>query len=755
MDAPIKTDFDTNARAAKSEALPHLPPEHPLAMPTQNLRDWSKVEAEQSSDRYRSANRLTLSLFLSRAIVFGGGITVTCYGGYEMYKVISIGPSITFLQWVLWGLFMLNFSWIALAFSSGFLGFFSLLRRPRNVIHIPATLESRTAVIMPIYNEAPSRVYGAMQAMIEDVAKTGLTAHFDFFFLSDTTDPSIWVAEERAFYALRARLSPDIRLYYRHRPKNTNRKAGNIADFVTRWGGAYEHMVVLDADSLMTGEAITGLAGLMESDPNAGIIQTLPLIINRNTLFARVQQFAARIYGPVIAEGLRLWMHRDGNYWGHNAIIRTSAFAAHCGMPDLKGKPPFGGHILSHDFVEAALIRRAGWAVYMVPGLVGSYEESPPSLIDLAARDRRWCQGNLQHSRVIGSKGFHWATRQHFATGIFGYLASPLWLLQLVVGILLTLQVTYIRPEYFTKEFSLYPAWPRFDAERSLALFATTMAILLAPKFFGLIVALFDGKTRRGSGGTLALFGSTFVEIIMSALFAPIMMVIQSGAVFEIILGRDTGWKTQRRDDGTIPLSDIIRRHRSHVALGVITGISAFLIATSLAAWMSPTIIGLILAIQISHMSGMLSLGLFLKRLRLLLTPEERHPPAIAVTATKLSDELTLLSLDSTEPLRLLHSDPILRERHEDMLTPVPYRPRGIIIPERALAEAKLSEARTIDEAESWLTAKERMIVLHDRALLSVIAGLKDGKGHEPAEVSHRELQALTNEEVSPKAAAH
>ncbi len=194
-------------------------------------------------------------------------------------------------------------------------------------------------------------------------------AAFDWFFLSDTTDPDIWIAEERAFVALRGRLGPQARIYYRHRPKNTARKAGNIADFVTRWGGAYEQMVVLDADSLMTGRAIVTLAAAMEADPDAGIIQTLPLIINRNTLFARVQQFAARIYGPIIADGLSCWMGRDGNYWGHNAIIRTAAFAAHCGLPHLSGKPPLGGHVLSHDFVEAALIRRAGYSVYMLPSL--------------------------------------------------------------------------------------------------------------------------------------------------------------------------------------------------------------------------------------------------------------------------------------------------------------------------------------------------------------------------------------------------
>ena len=209
---------------------------------------------------------------------------------------------------------------------------------------------------------------------------------------------------------------------------------------------------------------------------------------------------------------------------------------------------------------------RAGYTVYMLPGLGGSYEESPPSLIDLAARDRRWCQGNLQHARIIGARGFTLATRQHLANGIMGYLASPLWMAQLLVGIVLVLQSHYIRPEYFTKEFSLFPTWPRFDYERALQLFELTIGILLAPKFLGLAIALIEPRTRRGSGGALALIASTIVEIIVSAALAAIMMLIQSGSVAQILSGRDTGWNPQRRDDGSIPLRSIARRHRAHTA---------------------------------------------------------------------------------------------------------------------------------------------------------------------------------------------
>ncbi|MEA2834949.1 MAG: rane glycosyltransferase, partial [Methylobacteriaceae bacterium] len=395
----------------------NMPPEAPLDMPVQSLSHFDRRTRRQDPRA-----RFALGTWLARLAVFGGGLALTIYGAHEMYKVVEVG-GVTPLKWALLILFVGNFSWISVAFTAGVVGFLWLIFNRRHQASLPETLTARTAVVMPIYNEAPSRVFAAVQAMFEDVERSELGAHFDWFFLSDTTNPDIWIAEERAFLALRARLPDGSRIFYRHRPKNTSRKSGNIADFVTHWGGAYEHMVVLDADSLMTGRSIVLLAGAMEADADSGIIQTLPLIINRNTLFARVQQFAARIYGPVIGAGLSCWMGRDGNFWGHNAIIRTKAFGDHCGLPTLSGKPPFGGHILSHDFVEAALIHRAGWAVYMLPLLGGSYEESPPSLIDVSTRDRRWAQGNLQHIRVVPARGLHLASRQHFMTGIFGYLA--------------------------------------------------------------------------------------------------------------------------------------------------------------------------------------------------------------------------------------------------------------------------------------------------------------------------------------------
>jgi membrane glycosyltransferase len=717
MDA-LNTAAAINATPSKDavSVLPHgpaTPLEAPLLMPAQSFRRWKGSEERKPVNAHSKP-------WFQRLFVFGGALCLTFYGAYEMYQVVSVSGT-TLLQYALLVLFTLNFSWIALAFTSGLLGFLVLLKDPP-FTPMAQTLRTKTVIVMPVYNESTARTFAAVAAIRESVEATGLGAHFDYFILSDTTDPDIWIAEERAFIALRERLGADARLFYRHRPKNHHRKAGNISDFVTRWGGHYEQMIILDADSLMTGYCIVRLAGAMEADPDAGIIQSLPLIINRNTLFARLQQFAARIYGPVIATGLSQWMGRDGNYWGHNAIIRTKAFADHCGLPDLAGRPPFGGHIMSHDFVEAALMRRAGWSVYMLPDLTGSYEESPPSLIDVSVRDRRWCQGNLQHSRILAARGFKMATRQHFATGIMSYLASPFWLMQLVVGITLVLQSRYVRPEYFTQDFNLFPSWPRFDPERALSLFALTMVILLAPKIFGLIITLKNPKERKECGGAIRLTFSAFFEILLSALFAPIMMLIQSGSVFNILLGRDAGWQPQRRDDGSIPLKDIIRRHRGHVALGVFAGISAFLISPSLFAWMSPTILGLVLAIAMSWMSGQLAIGLALKKGGFLLTPEEHAPPAIASRANTLQHEFTQAGFDAeVNGLEILCQDPLFRAQHENMLPVAIPRKKGDFQTERVVAEAKIRDADTLEEALQWLKPKERMLVQHDPELISQI----------------------------------
>ena len=690
-----------------------MPPEKPLRMPVQDLRTAPAASVPRGAAPIRA-----------RLFVFGVAALLTAYGATEMYAVVSVKGT-TALQWTLLALFTVNFSWIALAFASAILGFAVLLvrRDAPDAIH---GRRGRTAMVMPVYNESTAKTLGALEAMRESLEATGRGDDFDWFLLSDSTSADAWVAEERAYLDLVDRLGPDCRVHYRHRVDNHHRKAGNVADFVRRWGGAYDHMLVLDADSVMTGECVVALVEAMESDPAAGIVQSVPMIVGGESLFARVQQFAGRIYGPVIAAGLAEWSGRDGNYWGHNAVIRTKAFADQCGLPDLPGRPPFGGHVLSHDFVEAALIRRAGWGVRMLPTLKGSYEGGPPSLLDVAVRDRRWAQGNLQHSRVIGAAGLALASRQHFATGIMSYLASPLWLAQLVVGVAIAVQVAYLRgsTDYFQDGYQLYPNWPRFDPVRSLRLFEITMGVLLAPKFLGWLLAVLDDKVRRGCGGGVRLTASTLVETLVSALVAPLGMVLQSWAVAQILAGRDGGWNPQRRDDGGIPWKDVALRHKWHTTLGVVAGASAWKIAPSLLLWMSPTVLGLALSAPISWVSGRSDVGRALRRVGILAIPEEKNPPAVVSRAAELEAANAGRGLDGADGIVEIASHERLRAMHLRGLGAGRVVPRGTACPDRETGRAKIEDAANAAEASSWMGPKERRAVLSDVALVESLGRL-------------------------------
>jgi membrane glycosyltransferase len=690
-----------------------VPDETPTAMPVQDLERWDPgSRVRHDKDRLEARRR--------RTIVFTATLALAAGASYEMYQVLNVSR-MTGLQVALLVVFTINFVWIALPFVNALVGFFARWRGLGvSGITLPPPqqvppLTTRTALLMPIYNEAPQRVFAGLQAMYESLASLDVLDHFDIFILSDTTAPEIWLEEEAGFWELRRRTKGEKHIFYRHRLKNIRRKAGNIADFCRRWGAQYDHMVVLDADSLMTGKALVQLVVAMEAHCDAGLIQTLPLVINRNTLFARAHQFAARVYGSVMATGLAYWHLGDGNYWGHNAIIRTKAFTDHAGLPDLPGQPPFGGLIMSHDFVEAALIRRAGWKLYLVPEITGSYEESPSSLIDFAERDRRWCQGNLQHSRIVPTAGLFWLSRLHLVMGIMSYLASPIWLLFIALGILLALQAHFLRPEYFPKDFSLFPTWPIFDPERALRLFVGTMAVLVMPKVLGYILLLKDRQTVRRCGGMLRTGVGVLVEIVLSSLIAPIMMVIQSVDVVGIVTGRDAGWKAQRRDDGSVPFRAIARRHRSHTVFGVLLAAVAYAVSPQLLAWLAPVLLGLVLAIPVSAVTGSQRLGKAVRRRGLLTTPEELEPPAVLRRANELTCEWAATRPQVTDALERLASDAQLRALHAVMLPTTHERRKGEHDVDLLLGLAKLTDTDSLEEAASLLSDREKLVVLGNR----------------------------------------
>jgi membrane glycosyltransferase len=391
------------------------------------------------------------------------------------------------------------------------------------------------------------------------------------------------------------------------------------------------------------------------------------------------------------------------------------------GLSELRGKPPFGGAILSHDFVEAALLRRAGWKVRTAMDLNGSYEECPPSLLDLAIRDRRWCQGNLQHSRLITQRGLHWVSRMHFISGIMSYLASPLWLLLILCGFALALQAQFVRPEYFPDYFTFFPQWPIIDPARALALFFATMGILLMPKLYGYILLIFDSKWRNEAGGVVHGLISVVMEIVLSALIAPIMMLIQTGAVLGVLRGRDTGWTPQRRDGGQIAFSAIAKRHARHMIFGLILTFGAFAVSPALAAWMSPTLIGLLLAILLSAWTASRAAGLFAKRLGLFLTPEEVEPPRVAEIAERVRPVYADVTAHAADITRLA-SNPDARASHIWLIDPEQRPAKGRFDAAEIIAAAKIAESSSVAEALELMTPPERQALVNSRRLIVALA---------------------------------
>ena len=682
-------------------------PEAPLDMPVQDPRR-APTRTHHEYQRF--------STWIARTLAAGTTLGIGTYGVVEMLAIVSFG-NMTVLQGVMIFFFAVTLLWIAFAAGSAVCG----LLTPRPRYRTAAADGSRTALLMPVYNEDPIRTTAALQAMAEALAGIDANRHFEIVIISDTTNVDVWIAESLAVDRLRRALSAIMPVRYRRRWHNVGRKVGNVEDFVKRWGGHYDYMIVLDADSLMSPTTLLALVERMQADPQLGILQTVPTLIGQASLFARMQQFASRVYGASIARGLAAWSGDDGNYWGHNAIIRVRAFAQTCGLPQLSGRKPFGGHVLSHDFIEAAFIRRAGWKVQLAADLPGSWEEGPPSLTDVAIRDRRWAQGNLQHMKLLTAGGLSWTSRLHLGVGIMSYLSSPLWLLLILIGFALTLQAAFIRPEYFSKTFQLFPDWPVFDAHRMLLLFLFSMLVLLTPKIIGFAMAMFRNQVRRGCGGILGLPVSAVLELALSALYAPVMMLVQTQHVFSILTGSDSEWNAQRRQAEVISWREATHFHWKHSLIGIVTGALAFLLSPTLLAWLSPTVGGLGLAIPLSKMSGSVRTGQILARLGLLRIPEERSPPELLLRRDALIHDAAPLPTDG---LQYLASHANARFIQIACNLPRPAEPRGYPSPHRLTAGHKLAQAHSLREALGWLSVPERMEVAADPRLLNQLAQL-------------------------------
>ncbi len=525
------------------------------------------------------------------------------------------------------------FVWISLGFWTALAGFWTLVRgndrfavtRPRPD-DAPIRPHVRTAILFPICNEDPLRIQAGIRAVWRSLQRVDPNHRFDLHILSDSSDPDRWVQEEIMWRELTSSLEAEGRIFYRRRRINLKRKSGNVADFCRRYGAHYTYMVVFDADSVMTGATLVELVRIMERRRTIGILQTAPACTGRETLIARAQQFANRLYGPMYVAGLHHWFLGDAQFWGHNAIIRVAPFMRHCALPRLPGKPPLGGDIMSHDFVESALMRRAGYSVWLAYELEGSYEEVPPNLLNELKRDRRWCQGNLQHLRLVFTRGIFPGHRALFLNGVMSYGSALLWFALLALSTAEAVVEAVRTPRYFPATKTLFPSWPVWDPWPALILLGATAAILFLPKICALLLALLQGR-RRLFGGFFALWGSVLAEVILSTLLAPIRMLFHSKYVFLTLLGRGIGWGTQQRDDHGTPFRDALRFHGGGSLLAMLWGGAMVSINPTFFWWISPLVFSLLLAVPVSMLSSRAEVGQLFRRLRLFCTPEEIQPP--------------------------------------------------------------------------------------------------------------------------------
>lgn len=619
--------------------------------------------------------------------------------------------------------FGLLYAWISIGFWANIAGFCVLLRRgvwlaaESRIATPPVSRQTRTAILFPVCNEAVDRAFAGLYATYRSLDQANKLDWFDFFILSDSSDPDKWVEEEAAWHDLCQAVDGRKRIYYRNRRVNLKRKSGNIADFCRRWGYYYRYMIVFDADSIMSGQALFRMVAHMEARPDIGILQTFPKSVNAQTLFARIQQFSNHLYSPMFSAGLHFWQLGDAQYWGHNAIIRIEPFMKHCGLPKLSGEPPLGGDILSHDFVEAALMRRAGWGIWLVHDLSGSYEELPPTLLEELKRDRRWCQGNMQHLKLLSIKGIFPAHRALFLAGAMAYVSGLLWFLFLCLSTAEAVYESIVPPQYFPTGRALFPDWPVWNPGWVVILGLSTAVLLFFPKVLS-VAAVFLGPMRaKAFGGTAKLLVSTLLEIVFSALLAPIRMIFHSKFVFSILAGRKIGWKTQQRSDHGTRWFTALRFHGAGMALGIVWSSIVLLTNPSFFWWLTPILAALVFCVPLSVWSSRETLGSRFRSLGLFLTPLETRRPRELLWADAYQhayrSSASPLPIDRQRGFIRAVVEPCTHTVHLDLLRGERRHSAAIVKKHRELAEKALSHG------PDHLSRSEKKELLSDPSTLA------------------------------------
>jgi membrane glycosyltransferase len=546
------------------------------------------------------------------------------------------GDGLDSLDLLILVLFAATLPWSVIGFWNATIGFL-IMRFARDPIAavLPAArkvsgkepITASTAILLCIRNEVPERVIRNLEPMMADLVTAGVGERFHVYVLSDTADATIAGQEDASFAALAKQWDGRLALTYRRRADNAGFKAGNVRDFCERWGDRHDLAVTLDADSFMPAAAILRLVRIMQADAGIGILQGLVVGLPSTSAFARIFQFGMRLGMRSWTIGSAWWQGDCGPYWGHNAAVRLKPFIAHCRLPEIERRGPLGGPILSHDHIEAVLMRRAGYEVRALPEEELGWEENPPTLLEFIRRDLRWCQGNMQYWPFLRLPGLAPVSRFQIAFALIWFLASPAWIGLLLVS---TAAVALKGPAHFVRPGAGY------------LLLAVVIVMWFAPKLATVIDVLSRPAVRRAFGGTARFLASVAVETVFFLLLSPIMWVGHTLFLGGLLFGRTIGWIGQTRDDHAVPLALAVHNLWPQALLGISTvGVLAFT-APSAIPYALFIAGGPLVAIPLAVITALPATGRLLLRLGIGRLPEETAP----------SPELRALALPAVEAAR-------------------------------------------------------------------------------------------------------
>jgi membrane glycosyltransferase len=561
----------------------------------------------KQADTHATLRRRRLA-FAALVITSAAGLLVLMAATLFAQVIDAIGIAMMLL-------FALTLPWTVIGFWNAVIGFglMHFARDPAGLVapHLRSitgdeAIASSTALLVCIRHEDTQRLKRNLDWMLDGLMRTGHAPWFHLYLLSDSDDPAVIDKEQQVAADLLSRFGKTLTITYRRREASSGFKAGNIRDFCERWGHLHPFAIVLDADSVMTPAAMLRLVRIMQVEPRIGILQTLVTGLPSSSPFARIFQFGMRLGMRSYTLGAASWQGDCGPYWGHNAILRLAPFTEHCHLPLLPGKPPLGGHVLSHDQLEAVLMRRAGYEVRVLPDEDGSWEENPPTLPEFIRRDLRWCQGNMQYLKLLNMPGLRPVSRCQLCLAIAMYLGAPAWLGLIALGLLRHTPV---------------------DMALCKAMFGITMAMSFAPKFATLGDVLLRRDLRRDYGGIRRILISAVLEVVFSMLMAPISAVSVSLFMLGLPFGREMGWMAQQRDAAGVSLTMAARRLWLHTLLGIALGFAFWQVFPNTIWLWAPFVAGLVASIPLAVVSADARLGRLLAASGLCRIPEEARLP--------------------------------------------------------------------------------------------------------------------------------